>query len=144
MTSHTWLWRWYIIAKQRVSASEARLRIAPYSLCIMYVYIHIMCPHLMRAGATVVQAWHCYSCASLMVAPCAEWYIALQPSSTLFSGSLYILWWFFRRRSAASRSAFTVAGSLSPPLCCALLQCAVASVRIVRRFTLGALHLYKC
>ena len=33
----------------------------------------------------------------------------------------------FHGRSAARRSAFDEAGTLPPPLCCALVQCAVAS-----------------
>ena len=49
----------------------------------------------MQAGAKLRKLdW--YSCTSLMAVPYAEWYIALQPRSMLFSGS-FALWRFFRR-----------------------------------------------
>ena len=113
-------WNMIVIVEQRVSASEARLMIALHS---RFCYI---CPHLTQADATVVQAWYCYCCASLMAAPWAEWYIVLQLHSTLFSGFLRSTA-FLRRRSTASRSAFIVAGVLPPPFCCVLVQWAVAS-----------------
>ena len=90
----------------------------------------------MQAGATVVQAWLRHlrkrdGCTlRRMVYSSAAAQHALQ-GLPLLCGN------FFCRRSAASRSAFAIAGALTPPLLCAAVQC------LYRRFTLRALHLYK-
>ena len=91
-------------------------------------------------------ASRCYSCTSLVAAPCAEWYIALLPRSTLFSGffrSVAILPKAYRNQSISfhhSRRA------LSCTLLCAgvMRSGQLFSVHVIRRFTLRALHLYKC
>ena len=57
MTSHTWLWRWYIIAERRVSASEARLRITSYSLCIMYLQWFPLLCSISSAGVPQPVDW---------------------------------------------------------------------------------------
>ena len=72
-------------------------------------------------------ASRCYSCTSLMAAPCTEWHIYICCSTACSSVVSAALWRFFRRCSATSRSAFAVAGALTHPLCCALVQCTVAS-----------------
>ena len=92
------------------------------------------------------QAWYCCSCASVMAAPCAKWYVALQPRSTLFSGflrSVAFLPQAFRSQSIGFRRSRRAP---SPTLLCdgAMRSGQLFSVRIVRRFTLGALHLHKC
>ena len=74
-------------------------------LCIyIYIYVRTLCKQVLQLhkldGCTLV---------------------ALQPCSTLFSGSS-ALWCFFRSQSIG----FRLAGAL-PPLCCLLVQCAVAS-----------------
>ena len=92
-------------------------------------------------------ASRCYNCASLMAAPCTEWHIALLRGSTLFSGflrSVAFLPHAFRSQSIGfCRSRRT---PRPPTLLCAgaMRSGQLFSVRIVRRFTLGALHLYKC
>ena len=45
---------------------------------LLGIYIYMSAPYASR----------CYSCTSLMAAPCAEWHIALLPCSTLVSGFL--------------------------------------------------------
>ena len=110
--------------------------IRDFARYIIYIYTYMSAPYASR----------CYSCTSLMAAPCTEWHIALLPHSMLFSGflrSVAFLLHAFRRQSIdfhRSRHA------PSPTLLCtgAMHSSQLVSVRIVRRFTLGALHLHKC
>ena len=130
-----------LIAKQRASASEAKIMIASYSR-FWYIYIY-MCPHLTQASATVVQAWYCYSCASLISAPCAEWYIALQPRSMLFSGFLCSVAFLPQAFRSQSIDFHRSRRAPSPTL----RRCNVQWPSVERPYhlqTLGALHLYKC
>ena len=95
---------------------------------------------------TVAQALYCYSCASLMAAPCAEWYIALQPCSMLFSGFLHSVAFLpqaFRSQSIGFRRS-RHAPSPTLPCTSAMRSHQLFSIRIIRRFTLGSLHLHKC
>ena len=58
----------------------------------MYIYIYVcvrVCVSTLRKQVLQLHKLGWYSCASLMAAPCAEWYIALQPRSMLFSGFLH-------------------------------------------------------
>ena len=77
----------------------------------------------------------CYSCASLMAAPCAEWHM---PRSTLFSGflrSVMFLPQVVRSQSICFRHSRR---ALSRTLLCAgaMRSGQLFSVCIVRRFTL--------
>ena len=112
-----------------------------FHMALLYI-----CLHFTQAGATVVQAWYCYSCASLMAAPCAEWHIALLLHRTLFSGFLrsvaFLPQAFHSQLIRFCRSRRTP----SPTLLCigAMRSGQVFNACIVRRFPLGTLHLYKC
>ena len=116
-----------------------------YKYILIYIYIYT-CTHLTQAGAIVAQAWYCYSCASLMAAPCTVWHIALLPCSTLFScflRSVAFLPQEFHSHSIGFRRSRRAS---SPTLLCAgvMRSGQLFSICIVHRFTLGALHLHKC
>ena len=111
----------------RAPASGERLMIASHPRFCIYIYLSIyIYVRTLRKQVLQLHKLGWYSCASLMAAPCAEWYIALSRAARSSVASS-ALWYFFHRQSTASRSAFAVAGALPPPLCCALVQCAVAS-----------------
>ena len=82
-----------------------------------------ICIHIIIYMFTLYTS-RCYNCANLMSAHCAEWLCSCAACSSVVSSAL---WRFFCRRSAASRSDFDVGGAIPPPLCCALVQCPVAS-----------------
>ena len=84
----------------------------------IYEYIYVCPQHERRWQKRADYASGCCSSASFDDG-CTLRYIALKLHSTLFS--------FLRRRYAARRLDFAIAGTLPPTLCCALVQCAVAS-----------------
>ena len=108
---------------QAIDIRISMLRLAPQ--CFAFTsYIYMSTPYASR----------CYSCTSLMLlqlrkldaAPCAECHIALQSCSTLFSGSS-ALRCFFCRCFHRQLIGFCCSRHAPSPLCCALVQCAVAS-----------------
>ncbi len=79
-------------------------------------------------------ASRCYSCASLILLQLRKLDgFTLRRMAYTSAAVQHALQWFpplcrfFRRRSAASQLVFAVAGALPSPVCCVLVQCAVAS-----------------
>ena len=113
---------------------------------------HVLFEILLCIYVSAPYARRCYSCASLILPQlrkldgCTLRRMAYSSAAARSSLGSSALWRFFRWCSTVNRSAFAVAGTLPPPLCCALVQYAVVqwfSVCIAHRFTLGVLHLYK-
>ena len=102
----------------------------------IYIYVYMSAPYASR----------CYSCASLMGAPCTEWHIPLQPRSTLFSGFLRSVAILLQAVCSQSICFRRSRRAPSPtPLCAGAMHSSrLFSVCIIRRFTLRALHLHKC
>ena len=111
--------------------------------CIWYIYIYV------RTLSKQVLQLHKlggYSGVSLMAALCAEWHIALQLRSTLFSGFLRYVAFLPQTVCRKSIGFCHSRRAPSPTLLCtgAMRSGQLFSIRIVRRFTLRALQLYKC
>ena len=67
---------------------------------------------------SALYASRCYSCTSLMAAPCTEWYIALRPSSTLFSCFLRSVAFLLQAVCSQSIGFRPSRRALSPTLLC--------------------------
>ena len=140
------------------------INIYKYILIYIYIYIYIYtCPQLTQAEATVVQAWYCYSCTSLILlqlrkldtATVAQaWWlhlaqngiIPLLPYSTLFSGFLRSVAFLPQEFDSQSIGFRRYMRASSPTLLCAsaMRSGQLFSFRIICKFTIGALHLHKC
>ena len=116
-----------------------RLMITSHSR-FYYVYVNL-CPHLAQAGATVRKL---EPAIVMQAAPCAEWYIALQPCSILFSGFLHSAAFILQAVCSQSISFRHSRHTPSPPLLCvgAIMHSGqLLSVCIVHRFTLSSTSL---